>query len=49
MYEQMELELIAFGKNKLSREVIEDHLIHMLLSGIEPNQSFVSTHKLIIF
>ncbi|KAJ3091758.1 hypothetical protein HK102_013525 [Quaeritorhiza haematococci] len=36
-YDQMELELIAYSKNRLSREMVEQHLLHMLISGIEPN------------
>ncbi|KAI9330036.1 hypothetical protein DFJ73DRAFT_859404 [Zopfochytrium polystomum] len=40
MYDQMELELVAFSKNRFSREVVEEHLIHMLLNEIEPNQKF---------
>nr|KAJ3422388.1 hypothetical protein HK105_008307 [Polyrhizophydium stewartii] len=41
MYDQMELEYTAFCKNKVSRESIEDHLIHMMSTGIEPNFKFV--------
>ncbi|KAJ3216572.1 hypothetical protein HDU67_009266 [Dinochytrium kinnereticum] len=40
LYEQMELELIAFCKNKFSREVVEEHLMHMIMSGIEPNHKY---------
>ncbi|KAJ3412358.1 hypothetical protein HDV05_000832 [Chytridiales sp. JEL 0842] len=40
MYEQMELELVAFSKNKFSKEMIEDHILHMLATNIEPNQKF---------
>ncbi|KAJ3328261.1 hypothetical protein HDU76_010288 [Blyttiomyces sp. JEL0837] len=40
MYEQMELELVAFSKNKFSKEIVEEHLLHMLLTMIEPNQKF---------
>ncbi|KAJ3109622.1 hypothetical protein HDU97_003096 [Phlyctochytrium planicorne] len=40
MYEQMELELIAFCKNKFTREMVEEHLVHMIISGIEPNQKY---------
>ncbi|KAJ3151655.1 hypothetical protein HDU86_006074 [Geranomyces michiganensis] len=40
IYDQMELELVAFSKNRFSRETVEEHLLHMLRTGIEPNQKF---------
>ncbi|KAJ3115975.1 hypothetical protein HK098_006822 [Nowakowskiella sp. JEL0407] len=40
LYEQMELELIAFCKNKFSRDMMEEHLMHMLAKLIEPNYKF---------
>ncbi|KAJ3045412.1 hypothetical protein HDV00_010282 [Rhizophlyctis rosea] len=40
MYEQMELEFVAFSKNRFSREMVEDHLMHMVLTKIEPNYKF---------
>ncbi|KAI8811689.1 hypothetical protein BJ742DRAFT_867047, partial [Cladochytrium replicatum] len=40
VYEQMELELIAFSKNKFSRDMLEEHLMHMLINLIEPNFRF---------
>ncbi|KAI8927690.1 hypothetical protein BC831DRAFT_451272 [Entophlyctis helioformis] len=39
-YEQMELEYTAFCKNKVSRESMDDHLVHMMSTGIEPNFKF---------
>ena len=42
MYEQMELEYVAFSKNRFSIELVQDHLIHMILTKIEPNYKFVS-------
>ncbi|KAI8833719.1 hypothetical protein BC829DRAFT_407714 [Chytridium lagenaria] len=42
LYEQMELELIAFCKNKFSKEIVEEHIMHMILGGIEPNHKYVS-------
>ncbi|KAJ1339378.1 NADH dehydrogenase [ubiquinone] iron-sulfur protein 8, mitochondrial [Batrachochytrium salamandrivorans] len=40
MYDQMELEYIAYCKNKVSKESMDDHLVHMLHTGIEPNFKF---------
>ncbi|KAI8817696.1 uncharacterized protein EV422DRAFT_212674 [Fimicolochytrium jonesii] len=40
IYDQMELELVAFSKNKFTFETIWEHLLHMLRAGIEPNQKF---------
>ncbi|KAJ3277433.1 hypothetical protein HK104_003301 [Borealophlyctis nickersoniae] len=40
MYEQMELEFVAFSKNRFSREAVEEHLMHMLRTNIEPNYKF---------
>ncbi|KAJ3178576.1 hypothetical protein HDU87_003399 [Geranomyces variabilis] len=40
IYDQMELELVAFSKNRFSRETVEEHLLHMLRTNIEPNQKF---------
>ncbi|KAJ3022963.1 hypothetical protein HKX48_004721 [Thoreauomyces humboldtii] len=42
IYDQMELELVAFSKNRFCRETVEEHLLHMLRTGIEPNQKLVS-------
>ena len=47
MYEQMELEFIAYSKNRFSREFVEDHIMHMLLSEIEPNFTFVLVFNLV--
>jgi hypothetical protein len=40
IYEQMELEFVAFSRNRLSSSMIEEHLMHMLNTNIEPNVSF---------
>ncbi|KAJ3056143.1 hypothetical protein HK097_007975 [Rhizophlyctis rosea] len=40
LYEQMELEYVAFSKNRFSIEMVEDHLMHMILTKIEPNYKF---------
>ncbi|KAJ3146088.1 hypothetical protein HK101_002369, partial [Irineochytrium annulatum] len=40
MYDQMELELIAFCKNRITKEIVEEHLQHMILENIEPNQKY---------
>ncbi|TPX57516.1 hypothetical protein PhCBS80983_g03779 [Powellomyces hirtus] len=40
IYDQMELELVAFSKNRFCRETVEEHLLHMLRTSIEPNQKF---------
>ncbi len=41
VYDQMELEYMAFCKNKVSRESMEDHLLHLMSTTIEPNYLFV--------
>ena len=40
LYEHMELEFKAFCKNKLQRQRVEEHLIHMIAKDIEPNIEF---------
>ncbi|KND00165.1 uncharacterized protein SPPG_04506 [Spizellomyces punctatus DAOM BR117] len=40
IYDQMELEFVAFSKNRFSKEMVEEHLMHMLRTNIEPNQKF---------
>ncbi|KAI9090027.1 hypothetical protein DFS34DRAFT_380799 [Phlyctochytrium arcticum] len=40
IYDQMELEFVAFSKNRFSREMVEEHVMHMLRTSIEPNQRF---------
>lgn len=42
IYDHMELEYTAFCKNKVSRDSMEEHLIHLLSTDIEPNYLFVS-------
>ena len=37
----MELEFTAFSKSKMSRETMEEHVLHMMVTGIEPNYKFV--------
>jgi hypothetical protein len=40
-YETMELEFHSFCKNKMSREKIDEHFMHMIESEIEPNIDLV--------
>jgi hypothetical protein len=40
-YEQMELEMIAYTKNHITKESFLEHIEHMLLNRIEPNQRIV--------
>ena len=39
-YDQLELEFISFSKNHITREFVQDHLVHLIFSGIEPNYRF---------
>jgi hypothetical protein len=39
-YDQLELEFISFSKNHITREIAQDHLVHLICSGIEPNYRF---------
>lgn len=36
----MELEFVAFSRNKISPSLVEEHLMHMLDINIEPNVMF---------
>lgn len=36
----MELEFVAFSRNRLTKELIEEHILHMLNTSIEPNYAF---------
>ncbi|KAJ3227223.1 hypothetical protein HK099_002916 [Clydaea vesicula] len=40
IYDQMELEFTAFSKNHLTKEMIEEHIMHMIVTDIEPNYTF---------
>jgi hypothetical protein len=40
-YDDMELEFKAFCKNKIHRSKVEEHLIHLVATDIEPNVDFV--------
>ncbi|KAI9199638.1 uncharacterized protein BJ171DRAFT_445439 [Polychytrium aggregatum] len=40
IYDHMELELISFCKNRVSKEAVEEHLLHMIMHGLEPNYKY---------
>lgn len=40
-YDQIELEFISYSKNRVTRELVERHLIHLIQANIEPNYRFV--------
>lgn len=40
VYEDMELEFKAFSKNKIHRAKVEEHLIHLVATDIDPNIDF---------
>ncbi|KAI9004692.1 hypothetical protein BC832DRAFT_57246 [Gaertneriomyces semiglobifer] len=40
MYEQIELEYVAFSKNRFTPQLVEEHVLHMIKTGREPNQIF---------
>lgn len=39
-YDQLELEFISFSRNQITREMVQDHLVHLIRTGIEPNFRF---------
>ena len=39
-YDQIELEFISFSKNHITRELVQEHLVHLINTGIEPNYRF---------
>ncbi len=42
MYDQIELEFISYSKNHVNKELVEEHIVHLLQSNLEPNYRFVS-------
>ena len=41
-YDHIELEFISYSKNRVTRELVEDHIVHLIQISIEPNYRFVS-------
>jgi hypothetical protein len=39
-YDQIELEFISFSKNRITRELVQDHIAHLIQSENEPNYRF---------